>query len=146
MVRQRSEDEVVVIQVAPQQALGVWQVQILLQHATDENLRQEFGIRLHDQIGQGAIESRSDLGRIGQTLIEELPCARLIKCFLEQSLEVQYLYALVAQLLAEGVMLLPSTGSPHDIVEEQVLNVRWGEASQLQTGTVHDDRLKLAYL
>ena len=45
-----------------------------------------------------------------------------------------------------GIVLLAGTCGPHDVVEEQVVAVRGGEAGQLESWSVHDDRLELADL
>ena len=134
-------DEVVVIQVAPQQALRVRQVQVALEHPTDQDLGQQFGVLLHHQIRERLVERRTDLGGSGEALVEELAAAWLVERFGQKGLEVQYFDVLVTQFHDEGVVFFTSACRPHDVIEKQVLDIRGVKARQLETRSVDDDRL-----
>jgi hypothetical protein len=67
----------------------------------------------------------------------------LIERLGEQVVEVVHDHPPITELRNEGVVLGSGPVSPHDIVEEQVLDVVWCEPGQLQTRSVDDDLAEL---
>jgi hypothetical protein len=144
MVGQRTQEEVILVQVLHQQA-GCVQVrhEVALQDATDEEVSQQIcGCRPDEQV-QGLVEGRPEPRRRRQPVLQELAGSRLVECLGEQVMEVVHDHAPITELSDEGVMLCAGPVGPHDIVEEQVIDVVRCQPGQLQTRSMHDHLAEL---
>jgi hypothetical protein len=70
----------------------------------------------------------------------------LVERLREQLAEEVNGHALVPQLLYEGVVLLSRALDPHNVVEQQLVDVARRKPHHLQTGTMHYDLLEDADL
>src|SRR3954454_18391989 len=107
---------------------------------------QPVGGRLADQFVERAVQRGPEAGGGGQLLLQELARAGLVDRLRQQVVEQVDGDALGPQLLDERVVLLARPLGPHDVVEEQVVDVLRGEAGEFETGLVHDHLVQPADL
>ena len=146
MVRQRRQQEVVRIEVLQQQARRIRQVEVPLEDAADQGLRQPLGGCRADELVQRLVQGGTEPGGGGQLVLDELPGTRLVQGLGQQLVKKVHLHALVPQLLREGVVLLLCTLSPHHVVEQQVVDIARRQPHEFQAGPMHDHLLEDADL
>ena len=84
--------------------------------------QQTRGCRPDEQV-QGFVQGRPEPRRGSQPVLQELAGSRLVQRLGEQVVKVVHDHAPVTELRNERVVLGAGPVSPHDIVEEQVLDV-----------------------
>jgi hypothetical protein len=122
---------------------GLRQRQFVLENAPHQHLGQPVRRCVTDQLVERPVEGRPEPCGGGQFLLQERPRVGLVERLGQQVVEQVDLDALGPQLLGEGVVLLPRPLGPHDVVEEQVVDVLRGEPGELQAGSVQDHLAEL---
>jgi hypothetical protein len=146
MVGQRRQNEVVGLEHVPLQAVGAGRVQITFQDASDQELGQRLAVLVLEEAPYWIDERRAEQRRRTQSIENEGATGRKVERFGEQLAVVVDEDALVAQRLGERVVLLFGFRGPHHVVEQQRLDVVWGQPRQLKTGSVHDRLAELTDL
>ncbi len=113
---------------------------VTLEDPADQQTRQDRGRGRGDELVERHVERRPEAGGRGQLVLHELSGTLGVERLGEQGLELVDHHATRLELDDEGVVLLAGAVGPHDVVEEQLVDVGRGEPAELEAGAV-DDRL-----
>ena len=148
VVGQRSQHEVGVAQFVPPQAGVLGQVHLTLEDPTNHELGQLTAghLRGEEALTERLLQLEAGVLRPGHPLEQPLPRFRDVQRLAKEVCVVADVDAPLDHLGHEGVVLLPGDVLPHDVVEEQLLEVARCQPLQLESGTVDDDVLEDAHL
>ena len=138
MVGQRTQQEVVVGEGAPDKTVATGQLHVVLGDAADQVLGQGVGVGQLGELPQGIDQGCAHVFGCAQLIEHGGPSFRNGECLGEQLVEVMDDDTFVPQRPGERVVLLACPLHPQDVVEEQFVDVRRRETGEFEPGPVHD--------
>ena len=118
----------------------------MFEQTAGEQVGEFAGVVGAQQFFQRIVERRPEHRCGGEAIAKEVAGAVDVEGFFEELPELVDGRAEIAQDLLESLVLLPGHLGPHDVVEQQVVDIGWCETGEFDPGLVDDDLAELADL